>query len=118
MAAMTLPMVPPSFGYGRSDRRTPRESSVLRTARRLRPTQTATRDQAVAKCTDMPHPARLHSATKPPRAHSVKISDHVVESPGPMTGRLSDRQVSFGSSIAVHMYRARNGQAVFVWRAP
>jgi hypothetical protein len=45
MAAMTLPMVPPSFGYGKSDRRTPPESSVVRTTRGLKPSQTATRDQ-------------------------------------------------------------------------
>jgi hypothetical protein len=45
MAAMTLPMVPPSFGYGRSDRRTPPESSVVRTTRGLKPSQTATPDQ-------------------------------------------------------------------------
>src|SRR5829696_7575669 len=45
MAAMTLPMVPPSFGYGRSDPRTPPESSVLRTTRGLKPSQTATPEQ-------------------------------------------------------------------------
>jgi hypothetical protein len=64
MAAMTLPMVPPSFGYGRSDRRTPPESSVLRTTRGLKPHKRQLPISG-AKCTDMPHSAWLHSATNP-----------------------------------------------------
>ena len=90
MAAMTLPMVPPSFGYGRSDRRTPPESSVVRNTPGLRPSQTATRDQRREV-----HSAWLRSATNPSGSASCQdlltCGSPSFGSPSPMTGPLAGR---------------------------
>src|SRR4051812_32555990 len=104
---MTLPMVPPSFEYGRSDPRTPPESSVVHTTRRLKPPQTATPDQR--------REVHGHAAFRivaqryqPSGSASCQVSylaaRPVSGAPGPMTGPY------LSLDVLVPMMRVNSGR--------
>src|SRR5512133_331874 len=91
MAAMTLPMVPPSLGYGRSDRRTPpRIIGGAYHPRAQAPTNGNSRSAArSARTCRIAHGCA--ALPTPPVADPVKISYLAAcpaGAPGPMTGGL------------------------------